>query len=119
MKRRQFLTTVCATGLAAASIRTVTAAELFDNDEKIVIPKQNIPYQPVRPNLYTFSELFAGFDVSDPTSWERTLDFSIYRHFHKEGCDSSDNPHTGMYAEKFITSGFAKTSGRFTLTCFR
>ena len=96
MQRRQFLTTACITSLAAASVQFGKAAELSDDEGKIVIPKQDIPYQPVRSNLYTFSELFTGFDTNDPTSWGRTLDFSIYRHFVKEGRGAPNNPYMGM-----------------------
>jgi len=96
MKRRHFFATACATGLAATSLRISQTAEPSDNDDKIIIPKQGIPYQPVRSDLYSFTELFTGFDASDPGSWRHTLDFSIYRHFVKEGRDAPDNPYMGM-----------------------
>ena len=37
------------------------------------------PTLPFRDDLYGPDELFAGFDVADPTSYARTLDFRTYR----------------------------------------
>ena len=31
----------------------------------------NLPYQPIRQQLYTSDELFRGFEPSKPESWEQ------------------------------------------------
>ena len=56
----------------------------------------NLPYQPIRQQLYTSDELFRGFEPGKPESWEQTLDFAIYRHFVIEGRGAPTNPYTGM-----------------------
>lgn len=60
------------------------------------MPGLDLPYQPVRPRLYTPAELFHGFDSHDPMSWAYTVDFSIYRHFVMEGRGAPMNPYSGM-----------------------
>jgi predicted Rossmann-fold nucleotide-binding protein len=56
----------------------------------------NLPYQPIPQKLYTSADLFRGFEPSDPSSWTRTADFEIYRHFVVEGRTTPHNPYTGM-----------------------
>ena len=55
-----------------------------------------LPYQPIPQALYTRTDLFSGFEGSDPTSWSRTVDFEIYRHFVVEGRGTPSNPYMGM-----------------------
>ena len=40
----------------------------------------DLPYQPIRFELYTGRTLYEGFDPTDPQSFARTVDFGIYRH---------------------------------------
>jgi len=56
----------------------------------------SLPYQPLPQSLYTSADLFSGFDPGDPTSWSRTVDFQIYRHFVVEGRSTPRNPYMGM-----------------------
>ena len=56
----------------------------------------NLPYQPIRQELYTPAELFRGFVRDDASCWTRTVDFMIYRHFVAEGRAVPRNPYMGM-----------------------
>ena len=56
----------------------------------------NLPYQPLPQRLYTPSDLFQGFNPDDPSSWAKTVDFEIYRHFVMEGRTAPRNPYMGM-----------------------
>jgi predicted Rossmann-fold nucleotide-binding protein len=58
--------------------------------------RNNLPYQPIRQQLYTNGELLQGYKLDDPTSWGRTVDFSIYQHYVKEGGVASNNPYIRM-----------------------
>lgn len=60
------------------------------------MPGFDLPYQPIPQRLYTSAELFKGFDRNDPSSWARTTDFEIYRHFVLEGRGTPHNPYMGM-----------------------
>lgn len=55
----------------------------------------NLPYQPIRQSLYNRSNLFRGFDATNAASWEKTVDFRIYKHFVMEG-GNAPNPYMGM-----------------------
>lgn len=55
-----------------------------------------LPYQPIRSQLYGRAELFRGYDPSQPASWARTPDIQIYRHFVSEGRGAPRNPYMGM-----------------------
>ena len=44
-----------------------------------------IPFTPIRWSLYDPAELFTGFVPADPSSYQESLDFRIYRHFVSEG----------------------------------
>jgi hypothetical protein len=41
----------------------------------------DLPFQPIRSNLYSSRELMDAYDPNDPTSMGRTLDFKSYRYF--------------------------------------
>jgi predicted Rossmann-fold nucleotide-binding protein len=56
----------------------------------------NLPYQPLPQKLYTPSDLFQGFDPERSSSWAKTADFEIYRHFVMEGRTAPRNPYMGM-----------------------
>lgn len=56
----------------------------------------NLPYQPIPRKLYTAKDLFGDFDPNQPLSWEKTVDFEIYRHFIIEGRTTPRNPYMGM-----------------------
>jgi predicted Rossmann-fold nucleotide-binding protein len=60
------------------------------------MPEFNLPYQPIRQQLYTRMELFQGFQPDEPASWGRTLDFAIYTHFVRQGRGSPANPYIRM-----------------------
>jgi predicted Rossmann-fold nucleotide-binding protein len=49
------------------------------------MPGLQLPYQPLRTDLYTPDELLKGFDPADPQSFARTVDFQIYHHYVAEG----------------------------------
>ena len=49
------------------------------------MPGLNLPYTPIRQQLYTRTEIFQGFDHNEPMSWAQTVDFAIYRYFIMEG----------------------------------
>ncbi|MCP3062333.1 hypothetical protein LXT21_26430 [Myxococcus sp. K38C18041901] len=48
-------------------------------------PISGVPYQPYRGTLYTPEELYAGFDLTRPETYEDTLDARIYRHWESHG----------------------------------
>lgn len=56
----------------------------------------DLPYQPIRSQLYGPAELFVGFDPARPQSWGDTVDFAIYHHFVREGRAAPGNPYSGM-----------------------
>lgn len=56
----------------------------------------DLPYHPIRTELYTPEELFSGFDPEQPDSWVKTPDFIIYRHFISQGGTPPENPYLGM-----------------------
>lgn len=56
----------------------------------------DLPYQPIRRDLYTAEELFVGYDPGQPETWVNTPDFAIYRHFIQHGRTPPENPYLGM-----------------------
>jgi predicted Rossmann-fold nucleotide-binding protein len=60
------------------------------------MPGFDLPYQPIPRKLYAPTDLFAGFDPGQPSSWAKTADFEIYRHFVMEGRSTPRNPYMGM-----------------------
>lgn len=56
----------------------------------------DLPYQPIRSQLYRPAELFADLDPASGASWGNTVDFAIYRHFVLEGRATPANPYSGM-----------------------
>ena len=60
------------------------------------MPGLNLPYHPIRSQLYTPEELFAGYDPGDPASWRKTPDFAVYRHFLQQGGVHPRDPYAGM-----------------------
>lgn len=55
-----------------------------------------IPFVPVLWSLYSAAELFDAFDGADATSYGRTKDFAIYRHYVMEGRTAPSSPFTSM-----------------------
>ena len=53
----------------------------------------NLPYQPIRQSLYKRSDLFKGFDSTNASSWGKTVDFRIYKHFVMEGGSAPEPVH--------------------------
>jgi len=60
------------------------------------MPGFDLPYQPIRRELYAPAELFKGFDSKDKTSWGKTDDFKIYCHFVIKGSSAPTDPYEGM-----------------------
>lgn len=56
----------------------------------------DLPFRPIRGDLYTAPELFAGFDPADPGSFAGTTDFAVYRWFVTSGGASSDQGFSTM-----------------------
>lgn len=56
----------------------------------------DLPYHPIRTELYTPEELFTGYDPENQESWVETPDFIIYRHFIRQGGTLPENPYLGM-----------------------
>lgn len=55
-----------------------------------------VPFQPIRNDLYTSLELMDGFAPDDPDSTARTLDFRCYRYFVASGAAAPSDPYAGM-----------------------
>jgi len=55
-----------------------------------------LPYQPMRPGLYTPDELLSGFDPLDPESFAETRDFQIFQSFVTDGRAATENFFAGM-----------------------
>jgi predicted Rossmann-fold nucleotide-binding protein len=68
----------------------------------------DLPYHPIRTELYTPEELFGGYEPDQPGSWVKTPDFIIYRHFISQGGTPPENPYLGMMQalhDQTITQG--------------
>ena len=74
----------------------------------------NLPYLPIRQQLYSSNELFKGFDPLRSSSWGETADFEIYRHFVTEGRSTPRNPYTGMMQALHDTTITQSTQGLLT-----
>jgi predicted Rossmann-fold nucleotide-binding protein len=59
-------------------------------------PRFDLPFQPIRGELYTSAELMRGFDPIRPESYTETTDFHIYRYFVAHGATASSDPYAGM-----------------------
>ena len=55
-----------------------------------------LPYQPLRPGLYSPDELLSGFDPHQPGSFANTRDFQIYHYFVREGRTATGNYFASM-----------------------
>jgi len=55
-----------------------------------------IPFTPIRWSLYDPAELFTGFIPANPSSYQESLDFRIYRHFVTEGGSTPGSPFVAM-----------------------
>ncbi|HEX8318859.1 hypothetical protein [Longimicrobium sp.] len=60
------------------------------------MPKLQLPFQPIRQEVYTSDELFARFDPGIPSSWADTPDFAAYTYFVREGRSAPKNAYSGM-----------------------
>ena len=60
------------------------------------MPAHNLPYEPLRKNVYNPDELFAKFSASDPNSYLYLPDFKIYQHFVSEGRATPANYFSAM-----------------------
>jgi predicted Rossmann-fold nucleotide-binding protein len=59
-------------------------------------PRFDLPFHPIRAELYTSTELMRGFDPARPESYTETTDFRIYRYFVAHGGSASIDPYAGM-----------------------
>ena len=55
-----------------------------------------LPFTPIRWTLYSKGELFGAFDGSDASSFGKTQDFAIYRHYVSEGRSNATSPFSSM-----------------------
>lgn len=60
------------------------------------MPKLQLPFEPIRQEVYTSNELFAGYEPGTPSSWASTPDFAAYTYFVREGRNAPMNPYSGM-----------------------
>jgi len=68
----------------------------------------DLPFQPIRRNLYTPEQLFAGYHPDRPDSFTETADFAIYRHFVTHNNGFAVDPYLGMMQalhDQTITQG--------------
>lgn len=56
----------------------------------------DLPFIPIRTNLYTPAELLEGFELDNPASLETTRDYIIYRLFAQEAFGNRQSPFTSM-----------------------
>jgi predicted Rossmann-fold nucleotide-binding protein len=80
--------------------RRSTSTSTFPDDEtgalKLLDAKPEVPFQPIRPNLYSSLELLLGFDSTKPESYITTLDFQSYQYYVATGGAASTDPYAGM-----------------------
>lgn len=55
-----------------------------------------VPFQPIRRDLYSSLELLEGFDLKSPESYVTTPDFQSYQYFVQTGGAASTDPYAGM-----------------------
>lgn len=60
------------------------------------MPGFQLPYQPLRPGLYSPDELLSGFDPHQPESFANTRDFQIYHYYVREGRTATGNYFASM-----------------------
>jgi predicted Rossmann-fold nucleotide-binding protein len=60
------------------------------------MPASALPFEPIPRQLYSRSVLYRGFRSDDPSSWSKTADFAVYRHYVTEGRGTPVNPYAGM-----------------------
>jgi len=58
---------------------------------RIMLPFESVPH-----SLYSRETLYRGFQPDDPSSWTRTADFAIYRHYVATGRGASGDPSLRM-----------------------
>ncbi|QKG67330.1 hypothetical protein HP062_18060 [Pseudomonas sp. B14-6] len=58
--------------------------------------REKLPFQPIRSELYTSTELSQGFDPKDPECMMRMADFQTFNYFVKEGRATPSDPYAGM-----------------------
>jgi len=60
------------------------------------IESAKLPFNPLRQDLYTPQELYAGFSLKDPESYVRVPDARIYAHYVASGRGRPASPYVGM-----------------------
>ncbi len=58
--------------------------------------ERDIPFRPIRDNLYTSAELSAGFDPNEPRSLVEVMDFRTFRYFVINGRATPEHPYAAM-----------------------
>ena len=61
-----------------------------------MMASDNLPFQPVRSELYSSRELMAGFDLARPQSHADIPDFRTYVYFVVNGRATPKEPYAGM-----------------------
>lgn len=57
---------------------------------------EKLPFDPLRQELYTPQELYAGFSLDDPESYTKVPDARIYAHYVACGRGKPESPYVGM-----------------------
>jgi predicted Rossmann-fold nucleotide-binding protein len=63
-------------------------SECFKNC--LIFPKIDVPYNVFINHLYQRDELFSGYELGNPSSYENTLDKTIYNHYLQTGKEADD-----------------------------
>ncbi|MCA1381451.1 hypothetical protein [Bradyrhizobium sp. BRP23] len=58
--------------------------------------REQLPFQPIRTDLYTSGEISQGFVLGDPESMLEMADFKTFQYFVKHGRATPEDPHAGM-----------------------
>lgn len=61
-----------------------------------IIQSDKLPFNPLRQELYTPQELYAGFSLKDPESYVKVPDARIYAHYVACGRGRPSSPYVGM-----------------------
>lgn len=56
----------------------------------LIFPSMKVPYNTFRSTLYNAYELYRGYSIEDPTSFDRCFDTLVYNHYLRTGKHASD-----------------------------
>lgn len=78
--------------------------------------RKQLPFQPIRSDLYSWSEISAGFDPERPDSIADMADFKTFQYFVKHGRATPEDPYAGMmealHDNSILQAMFAFLNGR-------